>query len=469
MTSRACQQRVRNIFIFLAVAGAIAASLSFTAGKQPLSKASGSLAQRRPTGYPQLVSVESLPPMEDGPMCEWVHASGPLRLVAAIQQERLATTGAAKPPSADVRTATALERAPLRAIRDPYPTYSAVAVDPLHNEIVLQDENLFQIMVYDRQTNTPPGATMSEPKRVIGGHRTKMEFNCALYIDPKTGDIYSINNDTIDTLVTFSRNARGDVAPDRELRTPHRTYGIAVDEGADELFMTVQHPPTVLVHHKNAKGDDKPIRVLRGNKTHLQDAHGIALDTKSGLMFISNYGNAADYVDGLPEGEVETMGGRMVPGSGKYAPPSITVYPIKARGDAAPLRVIEGPQTRLNWPAHLSVDSEHGELYVANDADDSILVFQTTDNGDVAPQRILKGLKTRIKNPTGVFVDTVNNELVVSNMGNHSAVVFPRTAEGDVAPIRMIRGGPLGKPALQIGNPGAVAYDSKREEILVPN
>jgi hypothetical protein len=85
------------------------------------------------------------------------------------------------------------------------------------------------------------------------------------------------------------------------------------------------------------------------------------------------------------------------------------------------------------------------------------------------PQRVLKGPKTGIKNPTGLFVDTINNELVVSNMGNHSAVVFPRTSQGDVTPIRTIRGGPLGQPALQIGNPGAVAYDSKREEILVPN
>ena len=31
------------------------------------------------------------------------------------------------------------------------------------------------------------------------------------------------------------------------------------------------------------------------------------------------------------------------------------------------------------------------------------------------------------------------------------------------------RGGPAGRLALNIGNPGAVGYDSKRQEILVPN
>ncbi|OFW13608.1 MAG: hypothetical protein A3H27_01895 [Acidobacteria bacterium RIFCSPLOWO2_02_FULL_59_13] len=375
---------------------------------------------------------------------------------------------AASAAAADTRPAESLDREPVRIIRDPFPTYSAVAVDLVNNEIVLQDENLFQIMVYDRQTNTPPTATMSEPKRIIGGHHTKIEFNCGLYIDPQTGDIYSVNNDTIDTLTIFSRNAQGDVAPDRELHTPHRTYGIAVDEIAQELFLTVQSPPMVVVYHKSASNDDQPIRVLRGNSTQLEDAHGIAVDTKNGWMFVANYGNAASYADGggnsLPDRQ-----GDLVVGSGRYEPPSITAYPIKASGDTPPIRVIEGPQTGLNWPAHLSINAEHGELFVANDVDDSILVFRTTASGDVAPIRVLKGPKTGIMNPTGVFVDTVNDELVVANMGNHSATVYPRTAQGDTPPSRTIRGGPLGKPALQIGNPGAVAYDTKRDEILVPN
>jgi hypothetical protein len=35
--------------------------------------------------------------------------------------------------------------------------------------------------------------------------------------------------------------------------------------------------------------------------------------------------------------------------------------------------------------------------------------------------------------------------------------------------LRTIRSGPVGEPALMIGNPGGLAYDTKREEILVPN
>jgi len=106
---------------------------------------------------------------------------------------------------------------------------------------------------------------------------------------------------------------------------------------------------------------------------------------------------------------------------------------------------------------------------VANDGDSSILVFRVTDSGNAAPTRVLQGPKTQIKNPTGLFVDAIHDELVVANMGNHSATVYPRTAQGDTPPARTIRNGPLGKTALMIGNPGSVAYDTKRDAIIVPN
>ncbi len=429
------------------------------------------------TGVPRLVSVQPLPEMESGEMCQFEPASAQTRLVAGLQQER----AAARSALADEPSSGTLDRAPLRVIHDPYATLSAVAVDSQRNEIVIQDENLYKILVYDRSTNTPPSATMSEPKRMIGGPLTKIEFNCGLYIDPKNGDIYSIANDTIDTMVVFSRNARGNVKPDRELHTPHRTFGIAVNEEAQELFLTIQDPAAVVVYPKLAKADDAPVRVIEGDHTQLADPHGISLDIKRKLVYVSNHGSVASSKDGknftrqpISDGkwQVPNEGVRrrnMKPGSGRFEAPSITVYALDAKGDAAPVRKIEGPKTQLNWPAQIYLDEEHDELFVANDVGDSVLVFRASDNGDAAPVRVIKGPKTWVKNPTGIFVDTKNQELVVANMGSHATTVFPRTANGDVAPVRLIRAAPQGTPALMIGNPGAVAYDTKRDQILVPN
>ena len=82
---------------------------------------------------------------------------------------------------------------------------------------------------------------------------------------------------------------------------------------------------------------------------------------------------------------------------------------------------------------------------------------------------LFKGPRTGIHGPMGVTFDVKNDELWVANYGDHTALVFARTASGDVAPKRTIRNAPAGSPTVGFGNPGAVAYDSKRDEILVPN
>jgi DNA-binding beta-propeller fold protein YncE len=158
-----------------------------------------------------------------------------------------------------------------------------------------------------------------------------------------------------------------------------------------------------------------------------------------------------------------------VPGSGQTLPPSISVHAKNASGNTPPLRVIQGPRTGLNWPTGIAIDPERGDLYVSNDTTDSILVFDADASGDVAPRRVLKGPRTGMKNPTSVALDFKNREMWVANFGNHTATAYRIDAQGDVAPLRTIRAAPQGTPSLMIGNPGAVAYDTRREEILTPN
>jgi DNA-binding beta-propeller fold protein YncE len=465
------------VFLTLLTLAGLAVFLAPMVGREMTGSASGARQQLEA----QLVSMQPLPDM-DAIMCEATPASGQLTLTAALQQRQdaraasLAAREAAQQGPA-TRTATTQDRSklqPARWIRDPYAAYSSVAVDPINNEVVLTDENLFQILVYDRTANTPPRARFTEPKRVLAGLETKIEFQCGLYIDPKNGDIYAVNNDTVDTLVIFDRNAKGDVPPTRELYTPHGTFGIAVDEAAEEMFLTLQHDSAMVVFRKYAVKDDAPLRLLQGDATGLADPHGIALDTRNGLVFISNHGAVSSRTP-LPAGRAPEKPNwpleraQAVPGSGRSLPPSIIVHSMQAKGNDAPLRVIQGPKTQFNWPTGLAVDEQRGELYVANDMGNSLLVFNVTDSGDVAPKRVIKGPKTNLANPTGVWVDTKNNEVWAANFMNHSATVYPLTASGDVAPLRIIRSGPIDEPSLGIGNPHPVAYDSKREQILVPN
>ena len=403
-------------------------------------------------------------------------------LVQGKAAQRDGAAGIAPAVSGAPRSTIRLERAPSRVIHDPHSSFSAVAVDVTRDEIILEDENLGRINVYNRLDNTPPQAAMTEPKRIIGGSRAKINLNCGVYVDPFSGDIYSVNGDTTDWMTVWTREQKGNVPASRELQTPHRAFGVAVDEDTKELYITIEHSPAVVVYRKTAQVREAPIRILEGDKTQLADVHGIALDTKNQLLYVSNQGATARNLsnvgwarvlkNGVPTWEIPQQGDawrNFVPGSGTFLPPSITVYPLKASGDTPPVRVIQGPLTRFNWPAHISLDVEHNELFVANTITDEILVFRSNDNGNVAPIRTLKGSRTYLKNPHGVFVDVKNNELVVANFGNHSSTIYSRSASGDTPPLRIIRAAPPDTPAPMFGNIGSLTYDTKREELLVPN
>ena len=374
------------------------------------------------------------------------------------EMTQLASAAGAPPAQGQQdRTSVVIERPPVRFIKDPNPAFSAVAVNSDRDMLVVADENLFQILEYSIQENTPPQARFSEPRRIISGTNTKAEMICGLYIDPVTGDIYALNGDTQNWMPVFSPDDRGNATPSRALHVPGHPFQMAVDEENELIYMSIQSQNTISIYPKYADGGDQPVREIFGSNTQLEDPHGLALDLTNRLIFVSNFGNA------LVGATAET--GRY----GKFEEPAITVYSMDASGNAAPLRVIEGPATMMNWPAHLAFHEERQELFVANDADNSILVFSATAEGNAAPIRVIKGPNTGIQHPPGIALDSKLDELYVASMGTPSVTVFPVTANGDVSPLRTIRGAPEGTQSLMIGNPGAVGYDSLRGEILVPN
>ncbi len=400
---RAESKTGRRVIVFVAAVAIAVGIFSFSLFETP--------ELRQPAGVPQLVSIRELP--NYGDFCQPPEAADvfPEGAREAGRIDRLGRASVYAGSQESGRTGV-INRPPLRTIRDLDPIYSAVAVDAQFDEVVLMDNNNWALRIFNRLDNTPPGVPFSKPKRVIQGPDTDIQYNNGLYIDPKNGDIYSVETDTGDKVVMFPRDANGNVRPGRILATPHRGFSLAVDEQKQELFVGVQYPPEVAVYRKSASGDEKPLRSLQGESTRLSDVHGIAIDTKNQLLFALNWGHVSDY---------------RTAGTGRFEDPSITVYPLNANGDIGPTRIIQGSRTQLNWPAQMAIDVETGNLYVANDMGHSVLVFKTTDQGNVAPARAINGGRTNLMNPSGVFVDKKNNELWVSNFGSSELLPKIRT------------------------------------------
>jgi DNA-binding beta-propeller fold protein YncE len=356
-----------------------------------------------------------------------------------------------------------------RMVADPYPALNGIAVDPEHNVVVASDPNRKSLLLYDRSRSTAE-STQTVPMRQIIGPETYIGMVAAVVVDPQRQEIYTANNDIEDTVVVMPYAANGNAKPARVLSVPHQAWGLALGRSSDELAVTAEIFNAVVFYRREAKGVEAPVRVIRGPKTRLADPHGIYWDDAHGEIAVASHGNF--------RGVVQNTGGGCSPASskeetasesGEFRPPSIAIFSSKAKDDQAPLRTIEGVSTKLDWPMGIAEDPLHDTIAVANNGDNSILIFDRKRGGDVAPVRVIRGDQTGINRPMGLAVDAKNGEIWISNYGDHSALAFDSAADGNVTPKRVLRSAPAGTSTPGFGNPMALAYDTKRGEILVPN
>jgi DNA-binding beta-propeller fold protein YncE len=364
---------------------------------------------------------------------------------------------------------------PVRMVVDPYPSFNGVVVDSTNDLVMMSDTNRKSLLVYRRTSGSAASKAPVAPLQQIMGPATGIGFVAGVAMDPAHRELFTVNNDVEDRMVVFDYDARGDVKPKRLLYVPHQSWGIAFAPKRDEIALSVQTPNMYVVFRRDAQKFDAPLRSVRGPHTGMADPHGIYFDETHNEVVVANHGNyrPAELITSYTaydarESRQERSGSAFSETArGHFLPSSLTIFSGDAKGDAEPLRTIKGPLTRLDWPMGVAVDEANNEVIVANNGDNSVLVFKRTANGNVQPDRVIRGAATGIKGPMGVSV--AKGEIWVANFGDHTALVFPRLASGNAAPQRIIRNAPAGKDSSGFGNPYAVAYDTKRGEVLVPN
>jgi DNA-binding beta-propeller fold protein YncE len=365
--------------------------------------------------------------------------------------------------------------APVRMVVDPYPSFNGVAIDPANDLVMMSDTNRKSLLVYQRTAGSPASRDAATPKQQIMGPDTGVGFVAGVAMDPAHRELFTVNNDVEDRLVVFDYDARGNAKPKRLLYVPHQSWGIAFAPTRDLMALSVQTPNMFVVFKRDAQKFDPPLRTVRGAKTAMADPHGIYFDETHNEIVVANHGNfrpgelITSYTayDARESRQERTGNAFNEDARGRFLPSSLTIYDGDANGDVAPLRTIQGPRSQLDWPMGVVSDERNNEIVVANNGDNSVLVFPRTAAGDAPPRRVIRGPLTGIKGPMGVAI--AKDEIWVANFGDHTALVFPRLASGNVAPRRILRNAPTGKETSGFGNPYAVAYDTRRGEILVPN
>jgi hypothetical protein len=143
--------------------------------------------------------------------------------------------------------------------------------------------------------------------------------------------------------------------------------------------------------------------------------------------------------------------------------PRIATFARLANGNLAPKRVIEGQATKLGRTIHgIAYDPVHDEIIVPNPQAAAVLIFRGQASGAEPPIRIIQGPKTKLVYPHSVNVDLKNNEIIVADPGGRAVLSFPWDANGDVAPVRAIQG-----TKTQIGYMVGVAIDPVSNSIFV--
>ena len=80
-----------------------------------------------------------------------------------------------------------------------------------------------------------------------------------------------------------------------------------------------------------------------------------------------------------------------------------------------PIRIIQGPHTRILRPETVDLDLKNNEIVVGEDGGKDVMFFPREGNGDVPPLRTIRGPKTGLDEVRGVAVDPVHNLVVVGS------------------------------------------------------
>jgi sugar lactone lactonase YvrE len=229
----------------------------------------------------------------------------------------------------------------------------------------------------------------------------------------------------------FQAGAHGRATPIAKIDGPdtglYTVKSIAVDSKGNiyatrQAYLYDRSAPGINVYPAGSTGNVKPIAIISGPSTGIDNLEGIAVDTKGSIYVTNNAGSG-----------------------------SILVFPAGSSGDVRPTAVI-GP-SKTNAVGALALDSR-ANVYVARlsgserSRRQTIEIYRAGSSSADPPIATISGPKTGLADPNytirGIAVDSNGNIYAVSGGGGRGqpdkVIVYTSGRDGDVGPRATIEG-----------------------------
>jgi hypothetical protein len=259
------------------------------------------------------------------------------------------------------------------------------------------------------------------PARTLAGQETKLSRTMHDIRYSASRDEIFVTNPFAQAILAFRGDVDGNQPPVRIIQGP-KTHLIEadtleIDDVNKEIIVPVRDE--ILVFPMEGNGDVAPIRIVHAPKNGWRPGGGVAVDPVHNLLITDGV-----FADSANRGE------RGEEGRGRN---SILIFDRTANGDAEPLRVIRGPHTGLKGIRQMQVYPKGGWIVVAHIADGAIPepqgafvgVWSINDSGDVPPRwKIDAKTANGLKKPRGVALNPKNKELIVSDMRLNAVLTY---------------------------------------------
>jgi DNA-binding beta-propeller fold protein YncE len=225
------------------------------------------------------------------------------------------------------------------------------------------------------------------PVRVIQGLKTRMVRPQTIAVDPVHDEII-VGDTSARTVFVFDRQANGDVPPKRIL-TGDKTklldiVGVAVDPVRNVIVASTRSANTIgmVTFNRTDTGNVAPRTVIAGPRTGLGHFRQVAVDSETGRIFIAQQSmrekQLEAYSGDTPRSDEERQAAQAA-STGRAGPGFIGIWDIDDNGDVPPRAMIQGPASRLMSPGGVMLDPKRGEVYAVDGGSSAVYAYRVPE------------------------------------------------------------------------------------------